>query len=130
MKEKNIDNFVLIFSAQTSSLMTQNSIEGKLTKLSRGEIGPLPGRKMIICIDDINMPSVEEYGAQPPIELLRLISDKGFIYDRKGLEMKKLKETVLLACSAPPGGGRNQLTPRFTRHFNILNLPQPSYEVL
>jgi dynein heavy chain, axonemal len=44
--------------------------------------------------------------------------------------MKKLKETVLLACSAPPGGGRNHLTARFSRHFNILNLPQPSYEVL
>lgn len=85
---------------------------------------------MIICVDDINMPSVEEYGAQPPIELLRLISDKEFIYDRKGLEMKKIKETVILACSAPPGGGRNNLTPRFTRHFNILNLTQPNFDVL
>ena len=29
------------------------------------------------------MPSVEEYGAQPPIEMLRLLVDKGGVYDRK-----------------------------------------------
>lgn len=63
LKEENNDYFVVIFSAQTSSLMTQNTVESKLKKLSREELGPLPGRKMIVMVDDINMPSVEEYGA-------------------------------------------------------------------
>ena len=39
--------------------------------------------QVAIFIDDINMPSVEEYGAQPPIEMLRLLVDKGGVYDRK-----------------------------------------------
>jgi dynein heavy chain len=37
---------------------------------------------------------------------------------------------MILACSAPPGGGRNNLTHRFTRHFNILCLPQPNQKTL
>jgi dynein heavy chain len=85
---------------------------------------------MAVMIDDINMPLVEEYGAQPPIELLRLIADKKGFYDRKDWTWKRIVNTVLVACSAPPEGGRNNITTRFTRHFNILNLPQPSYDVL
>lgn len=56
------------------------------------------------------MPSVESYGAQPPIELLRLLVDKGIFYDRKERFLKYIKEFVLLICSAPPGGGRANIT--------------------
>jgi dynein heavy chain len=59
--------------------------------------------------------------------MLRLLVDKGgyhyiyfSVYDRKERYWKWIENTMILACSAPPGGGRNELSQRFTRHFNIL----------
>jgi dynein heavy chain len=108
------------FSAQTSSLVVQSSIEAKLEKKRKTLLGAPAGKTCIVFVDDVNMPFVEEYGAQAPIELLRQFLDfKGF-YDRDKLFWKDIESTVLTCGAAPPGGGRNEVTPRFVRHFNVL----------
>lgn len=66
------------------------TIESKLEKIKKTLLGARPGHKVSIFIDDINMPAVEQYGAQPPIELLRMLIDKGGFYDRKELFWKRV----------------------------------------
>lgn len=72
------------------------------------------------------MPRPEIYGAQPPIELLRQLLDYGGFYDRDKLSWKYIENVILCAICAPPGGGRNVLTPRFTRHFSMMFIPTTS----
>lgn len=59
------------FSAQTSSIRTQEMIESSLEKRRRNQLGAPIGKTVIVFIDDVNMPKLDRYGSQPPIELLR-----------------------------------------------------------
>ncbi|KAI8619311.1 dynein heavy chain and region D6 of dynein motor-domain-containing protein [Chytriomyces sp. MP71] len=117
----------LNFSAQTNSEQTQQAMESKLEKKRKNILGAPTGfSRIILFIDDLNMPKLDTYGSQPPIELLRQFIDFSGFYDREKLIWKVAQDIEIVACCAPPGGGRNQVTPRFIRHFNLLNIPCPS----
>uniref|UniRef100_A0A3B4FEJ7 Dynein heavy chain 6, axonemal-like n=1 Tax=Pundamilia nyererei TaxID=303518 RepID=A0A3B4FEJ7_9CICH len=114
------------FSAQTSSARTQEIIESKLEKKRKNILGPPGNKKLVVFVDDLNMPKLDSYGSQPPIELLRQFQDFSGFYDRNKFFWKEIQEMTITAACAPPGGGRNPVSPRFIRHFSMLCLPTPS----
>ncbi|XP_066516038.1 dynein axonemal heavy chain 6 isoform X2 [Hoplias malabaricus] len=114
------------FSAQTSSTRTQEIIESKLEKKRKNILGAPANKKVVVFVDDLNMPKLDSYGSQPPIELLRQFQDFQGFYDREKFFWKEIQDMTIAAACAPPGGGRNPVTPRFIRHFSMLCLPTPS----
>ena len=54
----------------TDAVTTQGQLEAPIEKRSGKSYGPPAGKVLVYFIDDLNMPFVEEYGTQTPIELL------------------------------------------------------------
>lgn len=101
-----------------------------MEKRRKGIYGPPVGKKFIIFIDDLNMPKKEEYGAQPPLELVRQLLDHGGWYDRKSKEkpFNRFEDLIIIAAMGPPGGGRAVITPRLQRLFNVLTYTDLQFE--
>lgn len=74
---------------------------------------------------------MDEYGTQQPIALLKLLLEKGYLYDRgKELNCKSIRDLGFIAAMGKAGGGRNEVDPRFLSLFSVFNVPFPSEESL
>jgi len=123
-----LDQVTIQFSAQTTSKRTQEMIESKLI-LRKSVLRAPPGRKVVLFIDDLNMPVREQFGAQPPIELLRQLLGYGGFYDledKENFPFRKVKSVTTVAACGPPGGGRNPITQRLVRLFHCFHIPDLS----
>ena len=76
---------------QSSSNDIQSIIESRVEKRTKGVYVPLGGRKMVTFMDDFNMPAKDQFGSQPPLELIRLWLDYGFWYNRTKQTMTYIK---------------------------------------
>ncbi|KAF8279355.1 putative dynein heavy chain [Trypanosoma cruzi] len=125
LPEDSYSTNMIQFSAKTTAGLLQRLIDGSLEKRRKGFYGPPINKKMMIFVDDTNLPQLEEYGAQPPIELLRQFFDHGGWYNhtKDSIEFHRLVDILLLCAMGPAGGGRNHVTQRFTRHFNSIAIP-------
>ncbi|CAL1680177.1 unnamed protein product [Lasius platythorax] len=125
------EQLLINFSSRTTSMDVQKNIESIVERRSREIFGPPPGKKLIVFIDDMNMPIVDTYGTQQPIALLKLLFERGGFYDRgRDLNWKCMKDIYYLAAMGEPGGGRNEVDPRFISMFSVYNVTFPSSETL
>ncbi|XP_028567040.2 dynein axonemal heavy chain 10 isoform X2 [Podarcis muralis] len=130
LKKLNQDTNVLLiinFSSRTTSMDIQRNMEANVEKRTKETYGPPMGKRLIVFMDDMNMPRVDEYGTQQPIALLKLLLEKGALYDRgKEMNCKYLRDLGFIAAMGKAGGGRNEVDPRFISLFSAFNVPFPS----
>ena len=91
----------LNFSAQTSSTRVSDGFEARVEKRTKDTFAPPGGKKLVMFIDDFNMPEKEIFGAQPPLEILRQWMQYEFWYDLKKQTQRFIKDTKVVA--APNG---------------------------
>ncbi|TPP59989.1 Dynein heavy chain 10 axonemal [Fasciola gigantica] len=129
-QEKNLI-LVINFSFRTTSLDVQRNLEANVEKRSKDSYGPVSGKRLLIFIDDMNMPQVDTYGTQQPIALLKLLIERKGVYDRgKDLNWKRMQDIGYFAAMDRPDGGRSEVDPRFISLFSVLNVCSPSEDTL
>ncbi|VDQ17950.1 unnamed protein product, partial [Trichobilharzia regenti] len=85
----------------------QRNLEANVEKRSKDTYGPVSGKQLIVFIDDMNMPQIDQYGTQQPIALLKLLIERKGVYDRgKDLNWKRMQSIDYLASMGRPDGGK------------------------
>jgi dynein heavy chain, axonemal len=91
-----------------------------MTKVRKYYYGPPLGKSCVIFVDDLNMPNKQEYGAQPPIELLRQWMDYGGWYDLDGDREFRFTVNVTFCAAMLPPMGVKTISNRYVRHYNVI----------
>lgn len=95
LKVSNSPPPLLSIHPQTTAGNIQAIVESRVEKRTKGEFVPAGGKRLLCFLDDLNMPAIDLFGSQPPLELLRLWIDYGFWYDHQKQTQKfvKVRET-------------------------------------
>jgi dynein heavy chain len=128
-----IDKYTILgmnFSSRTSSMDFQSILEENLDKKTFKNYGPKAnGKKMIVFIDDMNMPRIDTYGTQQPLALAHFLIGKNQLYQRGGdLELREIIDTQYVGCISPVASGGNRVDPRVITLFSCFNVTAPSKE--
>uniref|UniRef100_A0A287B324 Dynein axonemal heavy chain 14 n=1 Tax=Sus scrofa TaxID=9823 RepID=A0A287B324_PIG len=110
------------FNIGTTAAKTKEMILKKLVRRTKDTLGAPKSNRIVIFIDDLNMPESDMYGTQPPLELIRQLLDMGGIYDTEKIAWKNIQDLSLVAACVS-AGGRGHVSPRLLKHFSILVMP-------
>ncbi|CAM9131888.1 unnamed protein product, partial [Ectocarpus fasciculatus] len=118
--DKDVDGFLtnmISMSYYTDSKRLQADLELPIDKRSGRRYGPPATKRMIVFIDDMNLPYIETYGTQNAIALLTQHMSYGNIFDRVDLGLRKELVDIQYLAAMNPTAGSFTICERAQRHF-------------
>ena len=131
--DKDTDGFItgtISMSYYTDSKRFQQDLELPIDKRSGRRYGPPASKRMIVFIDDINLPYIETYGTQNAIALLTQHMSYGTIFDRGDLGLRKELVDIQYVAAMNPTAGSFTICERAQRLFATFACLMPSKQDL
>jgi dynein heavy chain len=118
----------ITFSSLTTPNIFQFSVEGAVEKRQGRTFGPPGGKKMMLFVDDLSMPSMNDWGDQTTNEIVRQLLEVGGMYalEKPIGDMKYVVDVLYTAAMSTPGGGKNDIPNRLKRQFCSFYTPLPA----
>ncbi|XP_064451600.1 dynein axonemal heavy chain 14 [Mirounga angustirostris] len=117
------------FSVSTTAAKAKEMVLKKLVRRTKDTLGAPKNSRIVLFIDDLNVPEPDTSGAQPPLELIRQLLDMGGLYNTEKNAWKNIQDLSLVAACGP-AAVRRHVSPRLLKHFSILVLPHPPQSAL
>ncbi|XP_058823709.1 dynein axonemal heavy chain 3 [Topomyia yanbarensis] len=119
-KAKFISN-IINCSARSTAQQMQDTIMSKLDRRRKGVFGPPVGKECVNFIDDVAMPARDEYGSQPPLELIRQWLDHKLWSDLRDTSKIELIDLLFVGAMGLVGGS-NYIPQRLFRHTFVVSV--------
>jgi len=117
-------------NSHTDALSLQLIIEQSIEKRAGKTYTPIGNKRHIFFIDDLNMPSLDKYGTQSPIELLCQLVDLKFLFDRNKCGVVKEVQGVQYLAAMNPTAGSFQINGRLQRQFGSFACQLPTNDAI
>eukprot|EP01065_Artemidia_motanka_P049557 TRINITY_DN8237_c0_g2_i2.p1 TRINITY_DN8237_c0_g2~~TRINITY_DN8237_c0_g2_i2.p1 ORF type:complete len:4421 (+),score=1611.35 TRINITY_DN8237_c0_g2_i2:1465-13263(+) len=116
------------FSFATTPRLFYDCVEELIEKrVGTRAHGPKREKKMVLFIDDLGMPEVNQWGDQVTNEIVRQVIDqKGYFSLDKDCEFKQFVDMTYWGAMSMPGGGKSDIPERLKTHFNTFCVPLPT----
>ena len=127
--DKQVDGFIsttINMSYFTDSKSVQADLELPIDKRSGRRYGPPASTRLIVFIDDMNLPYIETYGTQNSIALLTQHMSYSTIFDREDLGLRKELVDMQYIGAMNPTAGSFVICERAQRLFATFSLLMPS----
>ena len=117
-------------SYYTDSKRFQQELELPIDKRSGRRYGPPASKRLIVFIDDMNLPYIETYGTQNAIALLTQHMAYGTLFDRADLGLRKELVDIQYMGAMNPTAGSFVICERAQRQFATFACLMPSSQDL
>ena len=127
--DKDVDGFLSVtinMSYYTDSKRFQNEVELNIDKRSGKRFGPPATKRLIVFIDDMNLPYIETYGTQNSIAFLTQHMAYGTVFDRIDLGLRKELVDIQYIAAMNPTAGSFTICERAQRLFSTFACLMPS----
>eukprot|EP00736_Rhodelphis_marinus_P001984 Rmarinus@m.1646 len=113
------------FTAFTTSVELQTTVEMHIEKKAGRQYGPIGSKRLVLFLDDFNLPLPDKYGTQTAASLLRQHLAYGTWYDRTTTVPMDIGNTQYITCMNPAARA-DKVDSRVLRWFSTFAYLPPS----